>query len=240
MEPYLEIWRPSGREVAVLTERPVTIGRGLDTALRLSDDAEVSRLHAVIEKVTSGWSVRDLGSRNGTYVNAERILGERVLRPDDEIQVGGVRMFFRAEDVAGSLTVTRSLSRAPVLTRREQAVLQALCRPVALGDMFTEPASVRQMAVALRVTETAVKYHLNNLYEKFGIAGVGDRRRVRLANEALRHGAVAVSEMISAIQDHPVETPRGVDPIPSRTPSGAAAAPPRRGGGGESAGARGA
>jgi pSer/pThr/pTyr-binding forkhead associated (FHA) protein len=197
MEPFLEIWKRSGREVAILADRPVTIGRGHDTLLRLADDVEVSRLHAVIEKVASGWSIRDLGSRNGTFVNGERILGERVLRPDDEIRVGGVRLFFRAEDVAGSLTMTRSLSRAPALTRREQAVLQALCRPIALGDMFTEPASVRQMAVSLRVTETAVKYHLSNLYIKFGIADEGDRRRVRLANEALRRGAVVLSEVLA-------------------------------------------
>ena len=197
MEPFLEIWRRSGREVAVLDESPLTIGRGHDTVIRLPDDPEVSRLHAVIEKVSSGWSIRDLGSCNGTYVNGERILGERALRPDDEIRVGGVRVFFRAEDVAGSLTLTRSLSRAPVLTRREQAVLQALCRPIALGDMFTEPASVRQMAAVLRVTETAVKYHLSNLYLKFGISDEGDRRRVRLANEALHRGAVVLSDVMS-------------------------------------------
>jgi pSer/pThr/pTyr-binding forkhead associated (FHA) protein len=210
VEPYLEVWKRSGREVQSLGDRPVTIGRGHDTLIRL-DDAEVSRLHAVIEKVSSGWSVRDLGSRNGTHLNGERIIGERVLRPDDEIQVGGVRLFFRAEDVAGSLTMTRPVGRAPELTRREQAVLQALCRPIALGDVFTEPATVRQMAAALqvtetatvrqmaaalRVTETAVKYHLGNLYLKFGIPDEGDRRRVRLANEALRRGAVFLSEML--------------------------------------------
>ena len=198
VDPYLEIWRRSGREVAPLAGRPVTIGRSQDTTLRLTDDTEVSRLHAVIEKVASGWSVRDLGSRNGTHVNGERVLGERVLRPDDEIQVGGVRVFFRADDVGGSHTVTRSVSRAPLLTRREQAVLQTLCRPVALGDMFTEPTSVRQMAAGLRVTETAVKHHLSNMYAKFGIPEGGDRRRVLLANEAFRRGAVVISEMISA------------------------------------------
>ena len=116
--------------------------------------------------------------------------------------------FFRAADVAGSLTVTQALSRAPVLTRREQAVLEALCRPVAFGDMFTEPASVRQMAAALRVTETAVKYHLGNLYVKFGIPDEGDRRRVRLANEALRRGAVAIAEMISASHQEVAEPRR--------------------------------
>jgi len=197
MEPFLEVWKRSGREVHALGEQTVTIGRGQDTVLRL-DDSEVSRLHAVVQKVAPGWSIRDLGSRNGTHVNGERILGERVLRPDDEIQVGGVRLFFRAEGVAGSLTLTRPAGHAPSLTRREQAVLQALCRPIALGDVFTEPASVRQMAASLRVTETAVKYHLTNLYLKFGIPDDGDRRRVRLANEALRLGAVALSDMITA------------------------------------------
>jgi pSer/pThr/pTyr-binding forkhead associated (FHA) protein len=184
--------------VAPLVGPPVTIGRGPNTVLRLPDDTDVSRLHAVIENVASGWSVRDLGSRNGTHVNGERVLGERMLRPDDEIQIGGVRIFFRAEDVAGSHTATRSVSRAPLLTRRERAVLQALCRPVALGDMFTEPASVRQMATSLRVTETAVKHHLGNMYTKFGIPEGGERRRVLLANEAFRRGAVVISEMISA------------------------------------------
>lgn len=206
MEPYLEVWKRSGREVQLLGERPVTIGRGQDTVVRL-DDAEVSRLHAVIEKVSSGWSVRDLGSRNGTHLNGERIIGERILRPDDEVQVGGVRLFFRAEDVAGSLTLTRPVGRAPQLTRREQAVLQALCRPIALGDVFTEPATVRQMATALRVTETAVKYHLANLYLKFGISDQGDRRRVRLANEALRRGAVALSEMLEPADPGRSEVP---------------------------------
>jgi DNA-binding NarL/FixJ family response regulator len=201
MEPYLEIWRRSGREVTTLADRPLTIGRGEDTLLRLRDDAEVSRLHAVIEKVASGWCIRDLGSRNGTFVNGERIIGERVLRPDDEIRLGGIRLFFRADDVAGSLTLTRSLSRPPALTRREHEVLQALCRPIALGDVFTEPASVRQMAVGLRVTETAVKYHLSNLYLKFGIPDEGERRRVRLANEAILRGAVELSEMISAVSE---------------------------------------
>jgi DNA-binding NarL/FixJ family response regulator len=46
------------------------------------------------------------------------------------------------------------------------------------------------MARELFVTEAAIKQHLHNLYEKFGVAaGVG--RRVALANEAVRRGAVS-------------------------------------------------
>jgi hypothetical protein len=79
----------------------------------------------------------------------------------------------------------------PELTRRERDVLVALCRPALGGDVFTEPASVHEIAAALVVTDAAVKQHLLHLYDKFGIAETGERRRVRLAKEAIRRGAVA-------------------------------------------------
>ena len=43
------------------------------------------------------------------------------------------------------------------------------------------------------LSEAAVKQHLAHLYDKFGIQGGGERRRVRLANEALRRGAVTMA-----------------------------------------------
>ena len=46
----------------------------------------------------------------------------------------------------------------------------------------------------LYVTEAAVKQHLQNLYDKFSIPTEGDRR-VRLANEALRRGAVTIAQL---------------------------------------------
>ena len=50
------------------------------------------------------------------------------------------------------------------------------------------------MASELFVTEAAVKQHLLNLYDKFAIPTEGDRR-VRLANEALRRGAVTIAQL---------------------------------------------
>jgi tetratricopeptide (TPR) repeat protein len=83
----------------------------------------------------------------------------------------------------------------PELTRRERDVLAALCAPIAAADVFAEPASVRDIADALVVTEAAVKQHLLHLYDKFGIAEAGGRRRVRLAREAVRSGAVELGEL---------------------------------------------
>jgi ATP/maltotriose-dependent transcriptional regulator MalT len=81
-----------------------------------------------------------------------------------------------------------------VLTRRERDVLVVLCRPLLSGDPFTEPASIREIAGALIVSDAAVKQHLANLFDKFGIVE-GDRRRVRLANAALSSGAVSLSDL---------------------------------------------
>src|SRR5438093_3077370 len=80
----------------------------------------------------------------------------------------------------------------PRLTPRERDVLDELCRPVITGDAFTEPASIRTIAAALFITEAAVKQHLLHLYDKFEIYEDGQRRRIRLANEALRRGVVSV------------------------------------------------
>jgi hypothetical protein len=87
---------------------------------------------------------------------------------------------------------------APDLTRRERDVVIALCRPALEGDVFTEPASVRQIAEALVVTDAAVKQHLSHLYVKFDIAETGERRRVQLAREAIRRGAVSLGEIEAA------------------------------------------
>src|SRR5437879_1453325 len=86
----------------------------------------------------------------------------------------------------------------PNLTRRERDVLEALCRPALHGNVFEEPASVREIAATLVVTEAAVKQHLLHLYDKFGIAETGERRRVRLAREAIRRRVIVLSDSAQA------------------------------------------
>ena len=74
-------------------------------------------------------------------------------------------------------------------------MLVALCRPLLARDMFTEPSSTKAVAEELVVTQAAVKQHLTNLYDKFGISGDEENRRLRLANDALRRGAVSISDL---------------------------------------------
>jgi DNA-binding CsgD family transcriptional regulator len=97
---------------------------------------------------------------------------------------------------------TQRLSAPPSRTPGEQRVLTELCRPVLSGRAFNPPSSVRAIAEALHVGESAVKQHLDHLYDKFGVyAEAGESRRVRLANEAIQCAAVTMRDLRESAPD---------------------------------------
>lgn len=84
------------REHVLDTTQRVTIGRSPDATIRFLADSSISRLHAMIEWVDTHWTVVDDGlSRNGTFVNGERITGRRRLHSGDKIRVGDIVLTFR-------------------------------------------------------------------------------------------------------------------------------------------------
>jgi pSer/pThr/pTyr-binding forkhead associated (FHA) protein len=171
-----------------------TIGNATENNISLAEDTTASRLHAVLERFPAGWCVTDLGSSNGTWVNGERIWSSRRLRHADEIRIGQTRLIFR-DPADAAVRATEAESGPPSLTTRERDVLIALCRPLLDRDMFTEPSTTRTIAEELVITQAAVKQHLVNLYDKFGIAAGDSHRRASLANEAIKRGAVSLSEL---------------------------------------------
>lgn len=70
----------------------ITLGRHPDSDVFL-DDVTVSRRHVEISRSNDGFSVRDVGSLNGTYLNRERI-EQAPLASGDELQVGTFRLLF--------------------------------------------------------------------------------------------------------------------------------------------------
>jgi pSer/pThr/pTyr-binding forkhead associated (FHA) protein len=76
----------------LITSAGVSIGRSTSSDIFL-DDVTVSRSHAVIEKDTSGFFLRDSGSLNGTYVNNE-VVTHKDLHSGDQIQIGKFHMLF--------------------------------------------------------------------------------------------------------------------------------------------------
>jgi DNA-binding CsgD family transcriptional regulator len=198
MHAFLEVWRTGGADLVQLGTERVTVGRSDGNTIVLADDSQVSRVHAVIEELGGSWSVRDVNSRNGTFVNGTRVSGEARLSAGDELRIGRTRIVLRADRTADDAGLTEAQAPPPTLTPRERDVLIALFTPITGSEMFTEPASTKQIAQALWVSEAAVKQHLLRLYDKFGVTGDGERRRTRLANEALRRGAITLAEVRAA------------------------------------------
>jgi pSer/pThr/pTyr-binding forkhead associated (FHA) protein len=194
MSDYLEIWAGGRQELVPLEGERMTVGRTNGNDVVIADE-RVSRLHAAFERVAGEWLVRDLGSRNGTFVDGDRVLTTRPVRPGQEIRIGETALFLRREGVTESRESTVADQAPPALTPREREVLLALCRPAFSGAPFTEPASVRDIAKDLYITEAAVKQHLGNMYDKFGLHGGAESRRVQLANEAIRRGAVSIADL---------------------------------------------
>lgn len=166
-----------------------TVGRGDGVDIALSDPT-VSRLHAEIVQRGPHFYVCDLGlSANGTRVNG-RPVGRRVLEQGDVLSFGAARLRVGGLSVGEAAdTVELRRASAPDLTRREVEVLTALCRPALQQDAFVAPATAKQIADELFVTEAAVKQHLLRLYQKFRI-DEGVNRRARLANEVISAGVV--------------------------------------------------
>jgi pSer/pThr/pTyr-binding forkhead associated (FHA) protein len=71
----------------------VSVGRHESSDIFL-DDISVSRRHAIFSRNDGGFTVSDLGSLNGTYVNRDRIDGEVRLSGGDEVQFGKYRLIY--------------------------------------------------------------------------------------------------------------------------------------------------
>ena len=155
----LRIEPPSGAPIErECREGGLTFGRANEADVTIGDGS-MSRRHARILLEQGVWLVEDLGARNGTHLNGERIEGRRPLVPGDVVQMGGTRVrvngaepapptalglgdlgssIFRS--VADLAAADASKALAPVLVAARLKALnefhRALAGPVSLDDLL--------------------------------------------------------------------------------------------------------
>lgn len=82
----------AGKEIPVAVPR-FLIGRADECQLRPKSDA-ISRNHCAVVTAGDDISIRDLNSRNGTYINEERVSGDRPLKNGDKLRIGKLEFEF--------------------------------------------------------------------------------------------------------------------------------------------------
>ncbi|MBI3271009.1 MAG: FHA domain-containing protein [Planctomycetes bacterium] len=110
-----------GPETFTLNRQRIAIGSSPDNDLPVQDP-KISRYHAEIRELDDVWILRDLGSRNGTLVNDERV-EERVLKDGDRLTVGLTTLTFR---IGGGVTDKARLVKIAVLAVSGLACLGAV------------------------------------------------------------------------------------------------------------------
>ena len=183
------------QRIVTLAGEPVWIGRRDSVGLCLSWDSQVSGVHAELEPTGGEWTLVDDGlSRNGSYVNGERVNGRRRLRDRDMLRFGRTVVLYRApgEPAAPSTMLASDVMVAANLSETQRKVLVALCRPFKDGATHATPATNQQIADELFLSIQSVKAHLRALFEKFGVEDLPQNsKRAALVQRALQSGLIS-------------------------------------------------
>ncbi len=160
-------------------------------------------MHARFERVDDGWELIDDGpSRNGTFLNGQRLIGRCRLKDGDALRFGTTTVTFHSPqreqpDTAGAARTppdAPAAAQAPAavnLSTTQRRVLAALCRPDA-GAGFGGAATDQQIADELFLSVGAVKTHLRVLYAKLGVEQLPESEmRARLIELAFSAGLIS-------------------------------------------------
>jgi FHA domain len=180
--------------VALSGPGELVIGRQSTCAVALPWDPSVSRAHAVLHALGSEWAIEDDGlSRNGTFVNGERVTRARRLANGDAIRVGSTVLTFRSPRFGyeGQTQTLHTGAEDVQLTVAQRRVLEALCRPMIEATPDALPAGNRQIAQELFLSVETVKSHMRSLSALFGVDHLPQsQRRYVMAQSAIRLGLV--------------------------------------------------
>jgi serine phosphatase RsbU (regulator of sigma subunit) len=130
MARELQIQCPDGAMKSVpLTGGRLSIGRSSAAELCFPEDSGLSRQHFAFEPEGDGWTVQDLGSKNGTFVNNIPLKARLILKPGDRITAGHIVIVYSPDDTGPASGVvvfeggdTTSSTTSTVVTSLEGAL----------------------------------------------------------------------------------------------------------------------
>jgi pSer/pThr/pTyr-binding forkhead associated (FHA) protein len=185
------------------------IGRSKECALRAASEA-ISRRHCAIIRVKDRWAVRDLGSRNGTYLNDQRLTEPKRLKPGDELRVGPLKFRVASVAAAGSEPDAKPSSVPQSKSRKQPPVKD-------MADVVER--SIKNKQSDDSATEEDISRWLLGLPDPNGDETLKETRTIRLEETATHKRASAPLVEVSTKDEDTAEAP-GDDPGDSTEASG--------------------
>jgi class 3 adenylate cyclase len=139
-------------------DRPVTLGRGDGVDVCMAWDPSVSLVHAEAVRLGAHWLISDDGvSRNGTFVNGERLRGRRRLRHGDVVRVGRTELSFDepSSERRGATTITDASRASGTVT----LLFTDLVGSTELIDRLGDEAGDRLLAAHFAILREAAREH---------------------------------------------------------------------------------
>ncbi|MDQ3985663.1 MAG: FHA domain-containing protein, partial [Actinomycetota bacterium] len=156
-----------------LVERSATIGRDPTSTISLHD-LTVSRTHAVLEASNGSWSIRDLKSTNGTFVDGARVVEVAPLQEGNEVRFGRSAFAFTMIPGGEVTAPPEPKERPPIDVTGATTIIEAP------AERFAESSSVKRFDVttgpgAGRTIEVTTSMVLLGRESTTGVVGLEDR-----------------------------------------------------------------
>lgn len=135
-----------------LTQPLVIIGRAADAQVRINEHA-ISSEHALLEMEGSTFTLRDLGSTNGTYVNGQRIVTAVVLASSDTIRMGSTTFTFVTRELGfpqGTIDLHGARSALSIEERRSRPPKARHVVSIPPGREYTASVSLTDVVSQVR------------------------------------------------------------------------------------------
>jgi sigma-B regulation protein RsbU (phosphoserine phosphatase) len=175
----LLVQTPDGKTRRLALDRDCfMVGRASTNELCYPEDVGLSRQHLAVERDGDVWTVRDLNSKNGTFVNGVRIAEPYVLGPNDRVTAGHLTLEFAERVAPPENTVVFVEGTAPtVITTTVAASLAGVEEIKGGAHMRALIRAGRELAGNMPLTE------LCNLIMNLSIEAVGAARGVLMTLE---------------------------------------------------------
>jgi adenylate cyclase len=213
MNAFFVVDQPGREAVRYELGNTSGIGRSSANLISLKDDTSVSRQHVLIRRQGElEYSIIDLGSANGTYLNGKLLIGPTVLRHGDLVRVGETTFRFDFEcAVPAKKACEQTVYERTMMAVRMSTMVVLVCdirRFTRIGEILPPDQLSRFLGSWFRLASEAITTR-GGVVDKF----IGDAVMAYWPVDAARSDAAAESAIEAALAIHALA--RGIE-VPGR------------------------